>query len=91
MIFIKYFIAAAYIGNSRRLQSFAGLFFPCKSVLEIYIIEIKRVRKITSFSDNELTTVLLSSSASLCLLLGILTVIKLVSPKKRMVKFYLFF
>ena len=38
-----------------------------KSVLGIYLFEIKRVRRITSFWGNELATVLLPWSASLCL------------------------
>lgn len=34
--------------------------FFCKSVLGIYLFEIKRVRRITSFWGNELATVLIA-------------------------------
>lgn len=39
-------------------QSFSDIF--CKSVQETYHLEIKRVRRITSFSGNELATVLIA-------------------------------
>lgn len=45
---------------SRSLFCRAILEILCKSVKEIYLLEIKRVRKITSFPGNDLATVLIA-------------------------------